>query len=212
MSDKKEQIKVTTPEGRVIHANVFKRDKFDDAAEPFYNIEMAFSPSDLSGDDNDFENALFDFMCDNWEDGEAAFNDGNFRDPRLDGDKLQKKREAKGKDGEAYAGKLILRAKTKFNKDGDDAEGGLAVHNPDTTLMSFDDSREIYGGMFGHIAVTFYGWEQDLPDGETRHAVSLYLVALQKTREGERLATQQDTASNFSAVAEKGGTRRRRAG
>lgn len=212
MSDKVEPIKITTEVGRFTAVNLFIRDKFDEKSAPVYNAELALDPADMFGDDSAFEEALFQFMCQEWDDGEEAFNDSNFRDPRLDGAKLQKKREDKGKDGNAYAGKTVIRAKTKFNKNGEDAEGGAAVHHPDTSLMNFDESAEVYGGMEGCMAVTFYGWEQDRDDGATRHAVSLYLVAVQKTGKGERLATQQDTAGNFSAVAKKGGTRQRRKG
>ncbi len=126
------------PEGRVINASLFEKDTYTDAqgnaGKPSYKIEVAFEPDDVEGEGT-IEDALIDHACEKWGDGaEKDYLDGKMRSPLLDGDKLAEKREARGKPGDAYKGKLVIRAHTLFNKDGEDAPGGIQVWNDDNPV------------------------------------------------------------------------------
>ena len=130
----KQEVEIfTLPEGRVINCALFEKDVYvnpkGEAGKPSYKIEIAFDPDDVEGEDT-FEDKLIDFAIEKWGDGaEEDFLDGKIRNPFLDGDKLAKRREANEKPGDAYKGKLVIRAHTLFNRDGRDGPGGIAVWN-----------------------------------------------------------------------------------
>lgn len=192
----------TLPEGRVINQSLFVKDAFNEKSTPAYKIEMAFDAD--SEEFADFEEMLY-------QAAEAHFGrqygEGDLKLPILDGDKLAKKREKKEKDGSAYKGKLVVRASTIYNRDGDDGPGGIQVLDADAEDMLPARKGEIYNGCIGIMGATLGFYETD--DGDD--AVKLYLAAFQKTGDGERLRSQADRSGLFKPVGRgEGGQKRQR--
>ena len=202
---------ITLPEGRVINCSLFEKDiyKGSDGKEgkPSYKIELAFDPEDISGEET-VEDSLIDAACEEWGDGaEEDFLNGEIRDPRKDGDKMAKNRERKGKPGDAYEGKLVIRADTIFNKHGEDGAGGIQVWNENVEEVTAVEREQIYAGCYGIAAVTVSTYM----DFDGNPAMKFYLSAFQKTKDGERLMTPRDTSELFKPVGrEKGGKSKRR--
>ena len=202
----------TLPEGRVINCALFEKDTYVDAkgnaAKPSYKIEVVFDPADVEGEGT-FEDKLIDAAVEKWGDGaERDFLDGKIRSPFLDGDKLAAKREKNDKPGDAYKDKLAIRPHTLFNRDGRDGPGGIAVWDEALEAIEpLNGDAQVYPGMYGNVAVTIDSYEDR--DGDP--CLMLYLVAFQKTRDGEKLMTPRDTSKLFEPVGrKKGETTRKR--
>ena len=208
MTDKKEAETILTPEGRLINESMFEKDQFNDEATPCYKIEMAFEPDDLA----DIEAALGRAAAEKWGAGaEDDYFAGKIIDPIKVGDKMAAKREEKGKAGDAYAGKMVIRAHTIYNRHGQDAPGGIFVCGPGGSgdEIGAANRQEVYGGCYGQAALTI-GTYDDARSGD--HALMFYLSAFQKTRDGERLMEARDYNKVFKPVGrEEGeGTTRRK--
>lgn len=193
----------TLPEGRVINHSLFVKDAFNDKSVPSYKIEIAFDKD--SPEMADLEDRLLEAADERW--GEGAGDNPDLVLPLLDGNKLKAKREKKGKQGDAYADKIVIRANTIYNKDGQDGPGGIQVFDPEVEPIEPARQREVYNGCFGEAAVSLGFYETD--DGDP--AIKFYLAAFQKTREGEKLATSADRSTLFKPRGRaEGGERRRR--
>lgn len=192
MTDKTQEAAeiIVLEEGRLINHSLFTRDQFNAQAEAYYKVEVAFDEDVL----NDFHNKCLDAAVATW--GEGADDDAALVVPIIDGNKLAKKRKANDKPGEAYEGKEVLRAKTKYNSDGEDGPGGVAVYAPDNSEIGPANQSLIYQGCYGKVAITVSTYV----DNDGNHAVTAYLVAFQKTRDGERLVTPRDHSKLFKAV------------
>ena len=204
----------TLPVGRVINQSLFVKDQFNDAATPSYKVEVAIDAG--SKELEDIEDALFDFADDYF--GAGNYNEDKLILPFKSGDKMAKKREDKGKEGDAYRGKTVIRANTIYNKDGQDGPGGIQVYDEEVELIDGARSSEVYNGCLGQAAVTIAGYMKQVTDaeGETTEfpALKFYLSAFQKTGDGEKLVTAADRSSLFkptgrSGGGESGGRRRR---
>lgn len=217
-------IEIVLPKMRLINSALFVRDAFKDEktgkeGEPRYRIEAA-----IPVDDNDF-GAVIDMVADHCieeygpniylfgvddpvKGSEAVIN------PFLDGDKLKRDREARGKKGDAYGGMFVIRADSKYNWEGQDAPGGIAVYDDGAsgevqriTIMQQD---KIYNGCYIIPIVTlkFYKTNRGEP------ACKFYLKAVQMVDDGERLFVAPDYTSTFKpvgrAAAAEGGRRSRR--
>lgn len=212
MSEKKEVDRILTPEGRLINHSLFTKDQFNDDAVPSYKLEMAFEPDDI----NDLENALAAAAVEKWGAGaDTDYDNGKIISPILDGDKLAKRREEKGKPGDAYKGKLIIRSHTKFNKHGADGPGGIAVFGVNGEEMEAVQSNDLYNGCYGRALVTI-GTYTDSRSGD--NALMFYLSGFQKMRDDDPLVSAVDYSKVFKPVGrdtsggDEGGGRRRRAG
>lgn len=194
----------TLPEGRVINHSLFKKDAFDDKSVPSYKIELAFDKD--SAEMADLEDMLLDAADQRW--GAGAGDDPDLVLPLLDGDKLAKKREKKGKQGDAYKGMIVIRSNTIYNLDGQDGPGGIQVFDADAAPIEPARQGEVYQGCYGIGAVNIGFYE----DNDGNNAIKLYLAAFQKTRDGERLVTASDRSTLFKPVGREngGGTARRR--
>lgn len=214
MTEKKQAKEIhNLPEARVINASLFERDAYQGPTgapgKAMYKIELAFDPKDI-GEGSDIENLLADAVEDRWgaDAAEAWLNlddSGAFHyaTPIIDGNVLAEGREAKGKEGDAYKGKLVIRTNTSFNKDGQEGPGGINVYGPDCSAIDATRQSEVYSGCYGIAAVTISTYEtqpQRRGDKVTR-GVKFYLVAFQKTRDGDKLAKSQDRSSLFKPVA-----------
>ncbi len=209
---------VTTPEGRLINNSIFTKDIYKDPATgkegvASYKIEMAFEAGVLEGVDEklSIDEELAQAAKAKW--GAGAYDeyfDGKIRSPILNGDELAKRREDRGKTGEAYAGMDVIRAHTQFNEHGADAPGGIAVFGPDVAKIEPAAQQEIYNGCYGCARLTI---DTYIESNTQRRALMFYLNAFQKTRDGDRLVAQQDHAGAFKPVGrtEGGESKRRRA-
>ena len=204
-----------TPKGRLINGAVFVRDVYKDekgrAADPKYKVELAAHDDDFA----DLEMAVIDAAVDKW--GPSAkqdYMDGEIRSPFLNGDKLAADKEAKGKKGDAYKGMTVIRADSKFNKHGEDAEGGIAVFKEDgVTEVEPFEKGVVYNGCYGVAAVVIHAYDGV---GGGQRGVKFYLSAFQKVAEGDRLAGERSYSNVFKPVdggaSEGRRTRRRREG
>ena len=186
---------IMLPEGRVINCSVFEKDAFkgEDGApgEPMYKMELAFDPAQLV----EAEDALVAVAVDKWGAGAAGdYDAGRIASPLLDGNVLKAAREERKKNGDAYANKLVIRPNTKFNKHGEDAPGGIYVCGSDAVEIGPAQWNEIYSGVYGIAVVQPAAYVAGSKKG-----TKFYLVAFQKTRDGERLAST-DHSSLFNAV------------
>ena len=192
--DDKDLATIVFPEGRVINCALFVKDKFDEKATPQYKIEMAYDPDDLIK----AEDQIVDFAIAQWgKKAEDQYNDGKIKTCIIEGDDLAEKREDKGKEGNAYKGKLVIRSNTQFNKNGDNDAGGIEVYDESVEPIEPIDHAKVYPGCYGVVAGTIAKYENN----EGKKALKIYLNAFQKTKDGERLATSSDRSSAFKPVA-----------
>lgn len=207
------------PEGRLIYHNLFVRGTYKDPtngkeSDPRYSAELVFDPAQVRGEGT-VEDIILEFL-DRTEGAAAgdAYMDGKIHGPFVDGNELAADREARGKDGSVYKGKLILRPTNKFNAAGDDAPGGIQVYGPDTSKISLvlGNQAEVYSGCYGIVGVKLYTYKIALTK---QLAISTRLVAFQKTRDGDRIGGTADYSSLFQPVggaAAPAAGRRARAG
>jgi len=188
------------PEGRLINHSLFVPDVYVDPKTgkeglPSYKVELAFDGGIIWPAEPGGELTLIDRIL---AAADEAFGPGT-RDnedlviPILTGDKLAAKREAKGKEGDAYKGMDVVRANTVFNLHGERGPGGIQVFGPDVLPILPVNSAEIYRGCYGEAAITL----DTYTDNHGNPAVTLYLKAFQKTRDGDRLVAQSDISGLF---------------
>ena len=203
MSTNDQETKVVVlPEGRLINESLFEKDKFNDRAVASYKVEIAF---DDSVDFEALEDAFYAAVVDEWGEGAGdKYENDEVILPYIEGNVLAARREEKGKPGDAYKGMTVLRAHTIFNKDGNDAPGGVQVYDEDVSDVSGANRSIIYNGCYGEVGVTV-GCYVDSDSG--KYAVMLYLVAFQKKKDGERLVTAADHSKLFKPVGKKAGGR-----
>ena len=195
MADKKEVKVFLLPEGRLINSSLFEKDAYTpergQPGKPMYKIEVAFDPKDVAGAGT-FEDDLITAACVEWGDAaEEKFLNGGIHSPLLNGDDMAAKRAEKGKQGDPYKGKLVLRANTQFNLHGQDAPGGIQVWDEKVKPITVANQQAIYPGCYVQIAVTLqcYSMEEKF--------VTCYLAAVQKTRDGDPLVATRDTSVLF---------------
>lgn len=214
------------PEMRVINAALFERDAYTSErggapGAPKYKIELAGDVADLTGEGT-IEDRLADAIAAEFGDkiADKWLAEWHLRRdmvcPFLDGNEMAAAREAKGKPGDAYKGKLVIRSDTTFNFEGKVAAGGIKVYGPDAELIGPANQSAIYNGCYGIAAVTISTYPDYPRKGD--FGAKFYLVAFQKTRDGEVLKGADNTAALFKPVAGAAsgagaeGGRRRRAG
>lgn len=198
MSETKTKSPFTLPEGRLINESLFVLDTYVDPrgkkGEPNYKVEVAL-------EDDDTLDAVIDKIVEaavaEWgPDAEQWWDEGKIASPLKDGDKMAAKREAKGKQGDAYKGKVVIRANTKFNKHGTEGPGGIQVFDLDLTEIEPNNRNAIYPGCYVEAAVTAHAYNNSFDDD--RPSVKFYLSAVQKTRDGEKLVAERDHSSLFT--------------
>lgn len=197
MSEKNTVTRLALPEGRVINVSLFEKEAYQGQegsapGTPLYKIELAFDPTDLVK----AEDALVAAAVAKWgAAAEADYDNGKIASPILDGNVIKSAREERKKDGSAYENKLVLRASTAFNRHGINGPGGIYVCGPDASEITPAQADEIYRGMYGIAIVSPKAWVA----GNAR-GVKFYLVAFQKTRDGERLGSALDYSTLFEPV------------
>ena len=211
MADAKKKITVTSPVGRLIHESLFKKEAFTSPGGqpgiPKYKVEMAFDPEQVQGKGT-LEDSLIEAIVSEWGPGaEDMYLDGKITVPLKDGDTMAANRVANGKGGDAYEGKIVIRADTQFNHRGDNAEGGLSVYDlgADGEAVAVDPLQHdcIYRGIYGRMSVSVGCYL----DNSGRKATKFYLNAFQKTSDGDAIASG-DKASAFAPMAAAAGAAR----
>ena len=182
----KAEVILIDAEGRGINLSLFERDAFQNDSggapgKPMYKAEMAYNPADIE----EIEDRMADFAEKVWGKGagdQFLNGENGFINPFIDGDMLAKAREDKGKTGDAYKGKKILRVKTAFNKDGVEGPGGARVFGPDLSPVGIMEGNqsEVFNGCYGKIAVTLKEYKDYPRRGDK--GITVYLSAFQKTR------------------------------
>lgn len=199
-------VQVTMPEGRLLFGHLVTRDAYKEGDQEQYKVTMAYEPDDL----DDLQDAMIDLAIQTW--GLGA--DDNLLMPIKDGDKVAAGKVKEGRKGDIYEGKLILNASTKFNRDGDDDEGGAMVYDEVVEVMSnMDIKKKVFNGSHGVLAVTLDTWMKTLDDGDKRYAIKAYFTAFQHTRGDaeDRIAQQSDHSSLFKPRVIEGGKAKKRA-
>lgn len=206
MATTKKEVKTfLLPIGRLINEALFEKDVYTDArgkeGTPYYKLELAFEPKDVEGEGT-IEDALIDAAIAEWGDAaEDWFIDGKIKSPFLSGDKLAQKRAEKGKEGDAYKGKIVIRANTIYNFNGQDAPGGIQVYDENVKQVTAANRQAIYPGCFGQAAVTISPYL----DNAGEKALKFYLSAFQKTGDGEPLVATKDHSALFKPVSKPTG-------
>lgn len=210
MAAKRELIQGYSPKGRVINASLFEKDVYTDPkgreGKPSYKIEMAFDPADVTGEGTPENPTLEDLVIKaatkEWGNTQQVIDDvlnDVIENPLIDGNKLKAKREAKGKPGDAYGDKIVVRASTVYNADGADAPGGIYVCDEEAKRVEPANRGAIYNGCYGIAHLTFSAWSID-----ERRGVTVYLGGFQKVADGERLASV-DKSTLFKPVGRPAG-------
>lgn len=205
----------TLPEGRMINGSLFDRDAFNEKDAPAYKIEVAIDPKLLTDEfiDEILEEVAKQHKMD-FDEIADMYDSGDLKSPFLDGDKMASKRERKGKPGDAYKGKIVIRAKTIYDREGSpETNNGVMTYDEEVNeVKKVGGEGVFYNGCEVTAAVTVNAYETN--EGEL--AFSFYLVAVQKIADGEKLTSPADHSNLFKPVgrdkAGAGATRRRRAG
>jgi len=218
---KKEVKVIMLPQGRVINHSLFAPDQYDEKAAPRYTVELAFDPAllmDRPKDGDSIEDELVFAGNEEWGDKfETLFEEGKTIAPFLDGNGLAAKREEKGKPGDAYKGKLVIRAATQFDKNGNQCKmgdtAGVHVYGPDAEPINAMNREELYQGCHGIAAVTIWNYTDERTG---KKGQKFFLKAFQKTEDGEKLVTPSDPGKLFKPIGRaagkaEGGSGRRRA-
>lgn len=195
MADKKEAKTYVTTEGRLINGSLFERDIFKSEAggeaKPTYRAEMAFEAGQL----DEIIDAAFSAAVEEFGDVQLDVDGGDIQTPIKVGDELAAARAAKSKPGDAYKGKVVLRASTQYSQTGDMGPGGVAIYDASNSPITIMDKQLVYNGCYGKVGISIGTYTVNKTRG-----VKFYLKAFQKTREGERLASVADHSTLFKPV------------
>ena len=218
--EKSEPILFVLPEMRLVNGHLFVKSAFKNEetgveGTPRYRVEMS-TPEDDAEFNKVIDNVCAEVIKKHGDNAfvsvvEDPFKGGlEVRGPFILGDKLAKKREAKGKNNnDGYKGMWVIRADTDFNWEGLNALGGIAVYDEEVEKITPLDAGKVYNGCYGcaKVELSFY------TDNDGDPACKFYLKAFQKTRDGERFAAAQDHSADFKPVgrqqSEDGGSTRR---
>ena len=204
---------ILMPEGQMVNGQLFEKDAYTDertgqTGVPKYKIEVAF---DNAAADEVFGH-LYDYIEAMWGSAKADYfasgaTGGNDEvlSPLIDGETLKRKRENKGKKGDAYAGKTVIRAGTIFNHEGNDAGGGIYVCDEDAKQLLPTDGAgrgRMYNGCMVRAAMViddYVDQKSGLP------ALMFYLQAVQRTGDGVKLVSGPDYSGVFKPTGRKPG-------
>lgn len=201
-AEKTETKYLNLPPGRIINMSLFEKDQFKDDASPSYKLELAFTKDPDVLEDGGVFAAILEALAGAFTEPADGFtlniDGGPYVSGILDGDKLAAKREAAGKVGDAYKNMWVIRSSTQFNKNGDNAAGGIAVYDEDVKEISAVNQSDIYRGCCAVAKVSIKATDIFGSDG-----VTFYLSAVQKVADGERLTSPVDHAGAFKPVGRK---------
>jgi hypothetical protein len=207
----KEPIKL--PVARLINHSLFVKDAYKDPTDPKkeskprYKAEIAFAKDDKAFED--FLARLLDIADQEFpgKNYSLDIDGGDLISGLIDGNQIAADRESRGKKGDAYKGMWVIRASTQYNYSGEDADGGAQVYDEQAKRIDAiaGDRSQIYSGCFGHLAVKVGVYDrEDVRSKKKFDCFNYYLVAFQKTSDGEKLATGGDASALFKPVGNDG--------
>lgn len=215
MADEKKII--TLPKGRIINHSLFKLDQYmppkGEPGEPRYQAELAF-PKDATGEDSldAFIEEIIALANETWTPPKGGWllnidakpgEEYDLISGIQDGDKKAAKREKNDKPGDAYKGMWVVNATTIFDMNSQrQGTAGARVWDEEVEPLLPVRSAEVYPGCYGVMAVTL-GTYEDSKTGV--NGIKVYLSAIQKVADGERLVTPADTSKLFKPVGRKTG-------
>jgi hypothetical protein len=224
-AEKSEKFTITFPDtGRLINHSLFVLDAYQGKSgkpgKPAYRAEVAF---DMDKAFDAVIEKMYDFAdSQGWSDQLKFDLDYPEALPRKHiisgikfGDDMAAKRADKGKPGDAYKGKWVVRAKTIFDRNGvEGGTGGAVVYDEAVELIVPANQGIIYPGCYVQMVCSLNPY---VDDDSGNDAISFYLTAVQKTNDGEKLVSMADHSSLFqkragAAAAAGGGERRSRRG
>lgn len=174
-----EEKKVTgrqCPEFRVSYENVHKPKAFKEGQEAKYSVTMLFPKNaDLKELKRAAQNALIEkFGADKsrWP--------KNLKSPFRDGDKES--------DQPDYAGKIFVRASSK-------EKPGLVDQRLDPIASDERGREQFYSGCYARATLVAFAY-----DTQGNRGVSFSLLAVQKTKDGDRLGGRRAAAEEFDAI------------
>lgn len=177
---------IVTPKFTVLFPNLFEPKAVTDPktgkqSEPAYGLTMLFDPADVK--------PLWDVIQKvarmNWpNDSDEELRAKAF--PIKDGDKEAAKAEAKGKNGDFYKGKKVLKAKSKF-------QPGILGPNKQKVL----DPKRIYSGCIGIAEINFNAYEG------FGGGINAYLNHFMLMEDGSKLVghSAEDAFANIQGVS-----------
>lgn len=209
-TEKKEVKNILLPEGRLINHSLFTPDKYNDEAKAQYKVELAFDPAQLTERPKDGDSIEDELVFAGEEEWGEKFGDlfdaGKTIVPFLDGDELAARRADKGKAGDAYKGKLVIRANTIFDKNGNECQlgdtTGTHTYGPDAEPLAAMQRDQVFQGCYGIAMVTIWNY---LDERSGKKGQKFFLKAFQVTRNEEelRLATPSDPGKAFKPIGRK---------
>ena len=192
MTDKKQAVTISTPVGRLVFHSLWEKDVFTDErgreAEPSYKATLAFDWDDLKEFEDEVVKVAIDFFG---EEAADDYDNGEIHSPIRDGDEMAEDRRKREKNGDAFEGLAVVGMKTIYNRNGEDAPGGIYVCGADAKELDFAARDVIYAGCYGVASVTLNPYQGI---GGGKPGVSLYLNGFQFVKEGDRLRGQDPSA------------------
>ena len=172
---------VVTPEFQMLFPNLFepRRVKINgkETGDPKYGLSMLFDPDAIG----ELKEAAKAVALAKWPGRSLA----ELKFPFADGDKLAAKQEANKRDGKFYAGKIVVKASSKYKP--------VTV---DTHRKEIIDNSRLYSGAWGFAELNFvaYPGVGQNPDG-----VTAYVNFVMKSRDGDRIAGR-DAKGVFAGI------------
>lgn len=189
MSDQNSAL-VLTPEVRFLFPQLFEKKEVKDRSgrptgKEVYSIALLLEPGQEKGP---LTQALLQAAKAKWpnRDVVADIKAGKIRWPILSGEKEKAKAEEKGKNGDFYEGKKVIKAASIFD---------VGVVGPNK--QDIINAKEVYSGCYGYVelkAEAYNAVMEGTPDG-----LKFYLQNVMKSRDGERL-TGRTAADAFAGV------------
>jgi hypothetical protein len=179
----KEVKRFATPEGRLFYGHVFERNIYVDEkgreGDPTYSATIGVDPTEAA----ELIDAALLLATENFgKDVQLDIDGGTIKTPFKWGDAEASRREARGKEGGATKGLLLIKATTQYNASGDMAAGGIQVFDENALPITIEQKDTVYNGSYGVIVLTMSAYTVSGTQG-----IKFYLSAYQKTKDGERL-------------------------
>ena len=172
---------VVTPEFQMLWPNLFEprrvKIKGKETGEPKYGLSMLLDPTEIG----DLKAAAKMVALAKWPGRTLS----ELKFPFSDGDKLEADQASKGRDGKFYAGKVVLKASSKFKP--------VVV---DTHRKDIIDHSRLYSGAYGYAELNFVAYDGV---GQNPDGVTAYVNFVMKSRDGDRIAGR-DAAGVFAGI------------
>lgn len=172
---------VVTPEFQMLWPNLFEprrvKIKGKETGEPKYGLSMLLDPTEVG----DLKTAAKAVALAKWPGRTLS----ELKFPFADGDKQAAAQAELGRDGKFYAGKIVLKASSKFKP--------VVV---DTHRKDIIDHSRLYSGAYGYAELNFVAYDGV---GQNPDGVTAYVNFVMKSRDGDRIAGR-DAKGVFAGI------------